>query len=159
MKKTLKMAALALMVSFAAISCKKKVTDADLTTKAATAVVAYPGISVEVKEGQAHISGIFATQAEKDAAIADLKKVEGIKDVHDMASVAAPAVPVEVNTVDPAILQKVNDAVKDIKTVKAENVNGILTLTGTASSTDARKVKESVDALKIGKYDNKIIVK
>ncbi|MGV4414513.1 BON domain-containing protein [Chryseobacterium sp. T1] len=159
MKKTLKMTALALMVSFAAVSCKKKVSDADLTTKATTVVVAYPGVSVEVKDGQAHLSGSFATPAEKEAAIADLKKVEGIKDVHDMATIAAPPAPVEVNVVDPAILQKVNDAVKDIKTVKAENVNGVLTLTGTASSADARKVKESVDALKIGKYDNKIVVK
>lgn len=159
MKKTLKMTALALMVSFAVVSCKKKVSDADLTTKATTAVVAYPGASVEVKEGQAHLSGNFATQADKDAAIADLKKVEGIKDVHDMATVTPPPPPVEVNVVDPAILDKVNTAVKDIKGVKAENVNGVLTLTGTASSADARKVKESVDALKIGKYDNKIVVK
>lgn len=157
MKKTLKMTALALMVSFAVVSCKKKVSDADLTTKATTAVVAYPGASVEVKEGQAHLSGSFATQADKDAAIADLKKVEGIKDVHDMATIAAA--PVEVNAVDPAILEKVNTALKDIKGVKAENVNGVLTLTGNASSADARKVKESVDALKIGKYDNKIVVK
>lgn len=159
MKKTLKIATIALMASLAVVSCKKKVSDAELTTKATTAVVSYPGISVEVKEGQAHISGAFATQADKDAAIADLKKVEGIKDVHDMATVTPPPAPVEVNAVDPAILQRVNDAVKDIKTVKAENIGGVVTLTGTASSADARKVKESVDALKIGKYDNKIVVK
>lgn len=161
MKKTLKIATIALMASLAVVSCKKKVSDAELTTKATTAVVSYPGISVEVKEGQAHISGAFATQADKDAAIADLKKVEGIKDVHDMATVTPPPppAPVEINAVDPAILQRVNDAVKDIKTVKAENIGGVVTLTGTASSADARKVKESVDALKIGKYDNKIVVK
>ncbi|WP_300669251.1 BON domain-containing protein [Soonwooa sp.] len=158
MKKTLKMAALALMVSMAAVSCKKKVSDADLTTQATTVVATYPGTSVEVKDGQAHLSGVFATQADKDAAIASLKAVAGIKDVHDMATVA-PAAPVEVHTVDAAVLQKVADAVKDIKGVKAEDVAGVLTLTGTASAADARKVKESVDALKIGKYDNKIVVK
>lgn len=159
MKKTLRMAALALMVSFAVVSCKKKVSDADLTTKATTAVVAYPGATVEVKEGQAHLSGTFATAADKDAAVAALKGVEGIKDVHDMATVAVAPAPVAVNTVDAAILQKINDALKDIKTVKAEDVAGVITLTGNASSADARKVKESVDALKIGKYDNKIVVK
>ena len=159
MKNTLKMAALALMVSMTAVSCKKKVSDADLTSKATTIVATYPGTTVEVKDGQAHLSGVFATQADKDAAIAALKAVEGVKDVHDMATVAPATPAVEVNVVDAAVLQKVSDAIKDIKGVKAEDVAGVLTLTGTASSADARKVKESVDALKIGKYDNKIVVK
>lgn len=153
------MAALALMVSMTAVSCKKKVSDADLTSKATTVVATYPGTTVEVKDGQAHLSGVFATQADKDAAIASLKAVEGVKDVHDMATVAPATPAVEVNVVDAAVLQKVSDAIKDIKGVKAEDVAGVLTLTGTASSADARKVKESVDALKIGKYDNKIVVK
>ncbi|WP_374440776.1 BON domain-containing protein [Epilithonimonas sp.] len=161
MKKTFKIAALALMVSMTAVSCKKKVSDAELTTQATTAITAYPGTSVEVKEGEAHLSGTFATEADKQAAIDALKKVQGIKDVHDMATVApAPtAAPVEVNMVDAAVLQKVNDALKDIPGVKAEDMNGTLTLTGTTTAANARKVKESVDALKVGKYDNKITVK
>jgi hyperosmotically inducible protein len=161
MKKTFKIAALALMVSMTAVSCKKKVSDAELTTQATTAITAYPGTSVEVKEGEAHLSGTFATEADKQAAIDALKKGQGIKDVHDMATVApAPtAAPVEVNMVDAAVLQKVNDALKDIPGVKAEDMNGTLTLTGTTTAANARKVKESVDALKVGKYDNKITVK
>jgi len=159
MRKTIKIAALALMVSMTAVSCKKKVSDAELTTNATTAITAYPGTSVEVKEGQAHLSGVFATEADKLAAIDALKKVEGVKDVHDMATVAPMATPVEVNMVDAAVLAKVNTALKDIPGVKAEDMNGMLTLTGTTTAANARKVKESVDALKIGKYDNKITVK
>ena len=82
-----------------------------------------------------------------------------MKDVHDMATVAPMAAPVEVNMVDAAVLAKVNTALKDIPGVKAEDMNGMLTLTGTTTAANARKVKESVDALKIGKYDNKITVK
>lgn len=152
------MAALALVISMTAVSCKKKVSDADLTTSATTVVTNYPGATVEVKEGTAHLGGVFTTQADKDAAIASLKAIQGVKEVHDMATVE-PVAPVEVNTVDPMLVQKVNDAVKDIPGVKAEVVAGVVTLTGTATSADARKVKESVDALKIGKYDNKIVVK
>lgn len=159
MRKTIKIAALALMVSMTAVSCKKKVSDAELTTNATTAITAYPGTSVEVKEGQAHLSGVFASEADKLAAIDALKKVEGVKDVHDMATVAPMAAPVEVNMVDAAVLAKVNTALKDIPGVKAEDMNGMLTLTGTTTAANARKVKESVDALKIGKYDNKITVK
>lgn len=161
MKKTFKIMALALMVSMTAVSCKKKVSDAELTSQATTAITAYPGTSVEVKEGQAHLSGTFATEADKQAAIDALKKIQGVKDVHDMSTVtpAPTAAPVEVNVVDASVLQKVNDALKDIPGVKAEDINGTLTLTGSTTAANARKVKESVDALKIGKYDNKITVK
>lgn len=160
MKKTIKIAALALMVSVAAVSCKKKVSDADLTTKATTVLAAYPGTSVEVKEGTAHLSGTFADDASKQAAIDALKKVEGVKDVMDMASVTPPAPAVEtVSAVAPEVVQKVTDALKDFPGVKAEVVNGVLTLTGNASPEQARKIKMSIDALKIGKYDNKLMVK
>ncbi|MGC4128479.1 MAG: BON domain-containing protein [Bergeyella sp.] len=157
MKKTISMAALALMVSFGAVSCKKKVSDADLTTQATTAVASNPTASVEVKDGEAHLSGTFATQADKDAAIASLKAIAGVKNVHDMATVA-PAVET-VAAVDPAVQQKVVDALKDFPSVKVEVVNGELTLTGSVSPTQARKIKESVDALKVGKVNFNYTVK
>lgn len=162
MKKTIAMSALALAVSFGSISCKKKVSDADLQTQATTIVTTAPGATVEIKEGVAHLGGTFATQAEKDATIASLKAIKGVKDVHDMATVevAPPPPPVEnVSAVDPMVQQKVQDAVKDFPSVKVEVVNGELTLTGNVSPQQARKIKESVDALKIGKYNNNLAVK
>lgn len=162
MKKTFVMSALALAVSFGAISCKKKVSDADLQTQATTVITANPTATVEIKEGVAHLGGTFATQAEKDAAIKSLKEIKGVKDVHDMATieVAPTAPPVETaSAVDPAVQQKVKDAVKDFPSVKVEVVNGELTLTGNVSSVQARKIKESVDALKVGKYNNNLVVK
>lgn len=162
MKKTIAMAALAIAVSFGAVSCKKKVSDADLQTQATTVVTSNPSASVEVKNGEAHLSGTFADQASKDAMITQLKAIPGIKSVHDMATIEAPAAvaPVETQSaVSPEVQQKVKDALKDFPTVKVETVNGELTLTGTAKSTDARKIKESIDALKIGKYTNNITVK
>ncbi|WP_426479659.1 BON domain-containing protein [Chryseobacterium sp. CBSDS_008] len=163
MKKTIAMAALAVAVSFGAISCKKKVSDADLQTQATTIVTSNPNASVEVKDGVAHLSGTFADQQSKDAMIAQLKAISGVKDVMDMSTIAAapaPAAPVETTSaVDPAVQKKVQDAVKDFPSVKVEVVNGQLTLTGNVSSLQARKIKESVDALKIGKYNNNLIVK
>ena len=157
MKKTIAMAALALMVSFGAVSCKKKVSDADLLTKATAVVATNPTASVEVKDGVAHLSGTFATEADKTAAITSLKAIEGVKDVMDMSTVAAPVV--TTTAVDPAVVQKVTDALKDFPSVKAEVINGELTLTGNVSPTQARKIKESIDALKIGKYTNSLTVK
>ncbi|KIC63487.1 BON domain-containing protein [Chryseobacterium taiwanense] len=162
MKKTIAMAALAIAVSFGSISCKKKISDADLQTQATTIVTSNPGASVEVKDGVAHLSGTFADEQSKNAMIAQLKTVNGIKDVMDMTKIEAPApvAPVETaSVVDPAIQQKVQDALKDFPSVKVEVVNGELTLTGTASSTQARKIKESVDALKVGKVNFNYTVK
>ncbi|SEG40012.1 hyperosmotically inducible protein [Halpernia humi] len=156
MKKMIAMAALALTVSFASTSCKKKVSDADLQTQATTVVTSNPNATVEVKDGTAHLSGTFADQAAKDQMVASLKAIPGIKDVMDMSTIA-PAV--EVATVDPAVMQKVTDALKDFPSVKAEVVNGELTLTGNVSSSQAMKIKQSVDALKIGKYNNNLTVK
>lgn len=154
------MAAIALMVSLTAVSCKKKETDADLQARATATVAANPKASVEVKDGTAHLSGTFADQTSRDNMIASLKAIPGIKDVMDMSTIEAPVAPVQTTTaVDPAVTQKVKDALKDFPTVKAEVVNGTLTLTGTATKEQAVKVKQSVDALKIGKYDNKITVK
>ncbi|WP_261511181.1 BON domain-containing protein [Chryseobacterium paludis] len=162
MKKTIAMAALALAVSFGAISCKKKVSDADLQTQATTIVTSNPSASVEVKEGVAHLSGTFPDQASKDAMIKQLKAVNGVKDVMDMSTIApeATAAPVATTSaVDPAVQKKVQDAVKDFPSVKVEVVNGELTLTGNVSKEQARKIKQSVDALKAGKVNYNYTVK
>lgn len=156
------MAVLAMAVSFASVSCKKKVSDADLQTQATTVVTSTPTAAVEIKEGVAHLSGTFPDQSSKDAAITQLKAIKGVKDVHDMAKIEAPmaTMPVEnASMVDPAVQQKVKDALKDFPTVNVEVVNGELTLTGNVSSAQARKIKESVDALKVGKVKFNYTVK
>ncbi|MCC2591603.1 BON domain-containing protein [Chryseobacterium sp. MFBS3-17] len=153
MKKTLAMGALALAISLGSVSCKKKISDAELTTQATTVVTTNPNASVEVKDGTAHLSGTFADEASRDAMIAQLKGINGVKDVMDMTTIEAPA-PVEVNSVvDPEVQQKVADAVKDFPSVNVEVVNGELTLTGDVSPAQARKIKESVDALQVGKVN------
>ena len=159
MKKVLTTAALAIMVSTVAVSCKKKSNDTELETQATTVVSANPNAKVEVKDGVAHLSGTFADQASKDQMIASLKAVPGIKDVMDMSTIVAPAAPVvTTSAASTDNLQKVKDALKDFPKVKADMVNGTLTLTGDVTKDQAKKIKESIDALKIGKYNNNLIV-
>ena len=159
MKKTIAMAAIALAVSIGSISCNKKVSDADLQTQATTVVTSNPSASVEVKDGTAHLSGTFADQQSKDAMIASLKAIPGVKDVMDMSTIEAPVVVETVSAVDPAVQQSVADAVKDFPSVKVEVINGELTLTGNVSAEQARNVKMSVDALKAGKVNYNYTVK
>lgn len=162
MKKTIATAFLALAVSFGSVSCKKNVSDADLQTQATSVVTANPGATVEMKDGVAHLHGTFPDQASKDAAIQQLKAIKGVKSVEDMATISAPmtASPVQTQSaVDPMVQQRVQDAIKDFPNVRVETVNGELTLNGNVSPVQARKIKESVDALKIGKYNNNLVVK
>lgn len=158
MKKKIAMAALALAVSFGSVACKKKVSDADLQTQATTVITSNPSASVEVKDRSAHLSGTFENEASRDAMIASLKAIPGIKDVHDMTTIAAPVVET-VSAVAPEIVQKVTDALKDFPSVTAEVINGELTLTGNVSPEQARKIKMSVDALKVGKVNFNYTVK
>jgi hyperosmotically inducible protein len=64
--------------------------------------------------------------------------------------------PIQVETVSavsPEVVQKVNDALKDFPNVKAEVVNDELTITGKVTSDQARAIKMSIDALKVGKVN------
>ncbi|MDE5438609.1 BON domain-containing protein [Elizabethkingia meningoseptica] len=159
MKKILTTAALAILVSTVAVSCKKKNNDADLQAKATAVVAVDPQVKVEVKDGVAHLSGTFKDTAAKDQMIASLKAIEGVKDVMDMSTVEAPA-PVETKVASaPENLQKVKDALKDFPKVKAEVVNGELTISGDVTRDQAMKIKQSVDALKVGKVNYNYIVK
>ena len=159
MKKALAMAALALAVSFGTVACKKKVTDAELQTQATTVVTSNPNASVEVKDGTAHLSGTFPDEASRDQMLASLKAIPGIKEVMDMSTIAAAPVVETVSAVDPAVQQKVADAVKDFPSVNVEVVNGELTLTGNVSPEQARKIKMSVDALQAGTVNYNYTVK
>lgn len=159
MKKTFAIAALALTVSFGSVACTKKVSDAELQTQATTAVSKNSTASVEVKDGVAHLSGTFPDEASRDSMIASLKAISGIKEVHDMSEIEAPIAVETHSAVDPAVQQKVTDALKDFPSVNVEVVNGELTLTGNVSSSQARMIKQSVDGLKVGKVNYNYTVK
>lgn len=58
-----------------------------------------------------------------------------------------------VSAVAPEVVQQVNDALKDFPNVKAEVVNNELTITGKATPEQARAIKMSIDALKVGKVN------
>lgn len=157
MKNKIAIATLALAISFGSISCKKKISDAELQKTSTTIVSSNSAASVEVIDGTAHLSGTFNSAAERDEMIAKLKKTEGVKDVMDMTTISAPVA--TTSAVDPAMMQKVQDAVKDFPSVSVGVVNGELTLTGDVSGPQARRIKESVDALKVGKVNYNYTVK
>ncbi|NAW50461.1 BON domain-containing protein [Elizabethkingia argentiflava] len=158
MKKILTTVALAILLPFAAVSCKKKNNDTNLQAKATTVVAADPQLKVEVKQGVAHLSGTFSDETTKQQMIESLKSIEGIKEVMDMSTPDSGSVETKA-VAAPESLQKIKDALKDYPKAKAEVINGELTIQGEVTRDQARKIKQSIDALNVGKVNYNYMVK
>ncbi|MDL1914285.1 MAG: BON domain-containing protein [Bergeyella sp.] len=151
---------LAFTLSLSVVSCKKEISDSDLQSKASAKITVFPNASVEVRDGVVTLSGKFASQEEKDVVIHDIRAIEGVKQVDDFGEIVSPVEVEDLSaSVSSATQQKVADALKDFPSVRVGIVNGELTLTGNVSPTQARKIKESIDALRVGKVNFNYAVK
>jgi len=65
LRKVFSMFLVASIVTLGAISCKSKVSDADLKTKVEAAVSANPSVMVDVKDGVVTLSGTVSSDEER----------------------------------------------------------------------------------------------
>lgn len=157
LRKVFSMFLVASIVTLGAISCKSKVSDADLKTKVEAAVSANPSVMVDVKDGVVTLSGTVSSDEERtllenSAKAADAK---GIKSVVNNIAVQAP---IEINTNDADLTAKIVDATKDFPTVKATVAGGVITVTGTLEQARVMVLKQSLDALNPKKVDMSALV-
>ncbi|WP_079645763.1 BON domain-containing protein [Sphingobacterium nematocida] len=157
LRKVFSMFLVASIVTLGAISCKSKVSDADLKTKVEAAVSANPSVMVDVKDGVVTLSGTVSSDEERtllenSAKAADAK---GIKSVVNNITVQAP---IEINTNDADLTAKIVDATKDFPTVKATVAGGVITVTGTLEQARVMVLKQSLDALNPKKVDMSALV-
>lgn len=159
LKKVFSIFLLTSMVTFGAISCKSKVSDADLKAKVETAIGSTSGVLVDVKDGMVTLSGSVSTEDERMALENSAKAADAkaIKSVVNNITVAAPA-PIEVNTNDADLTSKIVDATKDFPTVKATVLNGVITVTGTLEQARVMTLKQSLDALNPKKVDMSALI-
>lgn len=139
-------------------SCKsQEKKDAETKAKIEAAV---PGVTVEVKDGVATLSGEMTDDAAKATAEEAVKKVEGVKSVVNNTTVpVAPApAPVTINP-DEALITAANAAVKDYTGVTVAVKDGIVTLTGEIKKADLPKLMQAVNEIKPKKVENKLTVK
>jgi hyperosmotically inducible periplasmic protein len=159
MKKFLAMTAIAALV-FTIPSCKSKVKDADVKQSVETKLVTISstnGLTVDVKDGVATISGEVkdaAAQASIEPAIKDIK---GVKSVVNNTTIA-PVVEAPVITPDDPLVKAVQDAVKDNPGVSAQVNDGVVTLTGTINKSDLPKLMQKLNATRPKKIENKLTV-
>ena len=144
----------ALLIGHISPGCKSKVNDADVENAAEAALASndnLKGLSVNVKDGIATITGEVKNESEKTAAETAVKSVNGVKSVQNNVTVAAAA-PVEI-TGDDALTKGVRDATKDYPSVKATVNEGVISVSGELKSDQWRKLKEALDGLKPKRVD------
>jgi len=143
-------------LSFSLVSCGPK--DEDIKKSIEAKLSNVPGVSVEVKDGVATLSGAFIDDATKTAVENDIKAVKGVKSVVDNATVTPPPAPVVISA-DDQLKATVTEALKEYSGLSAEVKDGIVTLTGEVKKADLVKVMQALNALKPKKIDNKATIK
>ncbi|MDQ6761863.1 MAG: BON domain-containing protein [Bacteroidota bacterium] len=150
------------LMSLVFFSCKPK--DSDFQAKIEKSLQASPetaGVSVDVKDGTATLTGEVKDNAAKEKALQDARDVNGIKNVENHVTVTPAEVmspPVVVNN-DSALTQGVKDATKDFPTVTASVNDGVITLTGSIKRSDLKNLMMSLNTLNAKKIDNQLTIK
>lgn len=142
---------LALAVAIAACAPK----DTDIKASIDKAIAGVQGVTVDVANGVATISGQFADSAAKASSEALVKAVKGVKSVVDNATIVPPVV----ISADAMLKTSVATALQEYSTLKADVKDGIVTLTGEVTRSDLPKVMQALSALNPKKIDNKATVK
>ncbi len=156
--------AAALMVAVAFTSCKPK--DADIQAGIEKALKADPTTAttkVEVKDGVATLSG-ECKDAECKAKCESLAAaVKGVKaPVVNNCTIAAPPTPAPASlttVLDQATMQKVKDALKDMKTVTLNFEGDKAVLSGEVTAAQRMTIMQSMNSTKVKTDVTKLVTK
>src|SRR5690606_707258 len=146
--------AVAIAIACVAISCKPKVSDADLKAKVESVISAgHSDISVDAKDGVITLSGTVATETEKQELEKAVKNADkkNVKSVVNHIVVETPQI--ETNSNDADLAAKVSDLTKDFPTIKADLNGGVITVTGSLEQARVQTLKMALDALHPKKVD------
>lgn len=117
-----------------------------------------PGITADVKDGVASLSGELSDESAKASAEETAKGVAGVKSVVNNTTVPPPMPPVVINP-DEELTTAAQSAIQMYPGVTASVTDGVITLTGEISKADWMKLKPALDALHPKKVENQLVVK
>lgn len=154
LKQTLAMLALVAGATAGMTSCKsQEKKDAEAKVKAEAVA---PGITIDVKDGVATLSGTMADDAGRVAAEEAVRKVDGVKSVVNNTTVSAPA-PVTINP-DEALSAAATAAAKDFSGVRVSVQDGVVTLNGEIKKADLPQLMQAMNAIQPKKVENKLVI-
>lgn len=139
------------------VSCKSKVSDADLKAKVETVTSTNPNVSVDVKDGVVTLSGVVSSEDEK-IALENSAKATDAKSIKSLVNNITVQAPIVVNTNDADLAAKIVDATKDFPTVQATVKDGIITVTGSVEQARIQTLKQALDGLNPKRVDLSAIV-
>jgi len=148
------------LISSSIPGCKSKMKDADVKSAAEAALMANPdlkGLSVDIKDGIATISGEVKDASTQAAAQTAVAAVQGVKSVQNNVSIAAPTPPPVTITPDDPLAAGVRDATKDFPSVTATVNDGVIAVSGELKAADWKRLKMALDGLKPKKVDAKAL--
>ena len=156
--------AAAIILSASVISCKGKVSDADIQKAISEKIASVPemaGLTATVKDGAVTLDGQCKDDACKTLCETTVKGLAGVKSVVTNCTIAPPPPAPEpvVISADETLSKAVTDAIKDFAGVKAEVKDGIVTLTGDLKRADLPKLMQTLNTLKPTKIENKLTLK
>lgn len=156
-------AAITVLMSYAIPSCKPTVKDAEIVNNIESAKAGLSNmnnVNVTVQNGVVTLTGTVPSDQDKAAAENNIKTIEGVKSVVNDISVVAPPPPPPAQVFDNNMITTgVNTVLKDFKTVKAEVVDGVVTLTGEIKRDQLPKLMQMLHDLKPKNIVNNITVK
>lgn len=148
-----------LALSFA--SCAPK--DADIEKAITEKLGDSPGVQVTVHEGVATITGTCEDEIFKKNIEKSVKAVKGVKSVVNTCELARanqePAAATVVINSDAELDKSVHKVVDAYDGVSVTVVGGVVTLSGEIKREKLQPLMQSLQELKPGKVDNKLIVK
>ncbi|MES2431025.1 MAG: BON domain-containing protein [Bacteroidota bacterium] len=158
MKHTKVLLAIAIALTVGFVSCKPK--DADIKTALDEKVKAnteLAGVTVDVKEGVATLTGELKDAAAVAKAAELLKDVKGVKSITNSLTVAPPPAPIIVSA-DDSLNKAVTDAIKDFSGVQASVKDGVVALSGQIAKSSLIKLMMTVQSLRPKKVDTKQLI-
>lgn len=140
------------------VSCKSQ-EKKDAETKAKIEAAA-PGVTVDVKDGVATLSGELTDDAAK-AKAEEAAKSAGAKSVVNNTTVTPPPPPPAPVTINPdeALTTAATAALKDYAGVTAMVKDGVVTLNGEIKKADLPKLMQAINEIKPKKVENKLVIK
>ncbi len=117
-----------------------------------------PGVTADVKDGVASLSGELTDEHAKEAATETAQGVAGVSSVINNTTVIPPLPAVTINP-DEELTRAAQAAVEVYPGVSVNVADGVISLSGTISKADWMKLKPALDALHPKKVENNLTVK
>jgi hypothetical protein len=149
---------LGVFVAVLLVSCSQEKSDIALQTEADIVLKPYPAASIEVKDAVGVVKGVFSSIEERKETLKELHEIKGFEKVIDSTKIGSEPIALA-DGVSQETQQKVLDIVKDFPSVKVDVVDGVITLTGNVSSTQANRIKTYIGDLGIEKVNYNYTIK